>query len=120
MRRLSPREVRRFMERMGVSVEPLSEVVEVVFKTPSKNLLIKNPQVSVIKMAGQTMYQVVGDLIEEVGASETKQLTIPEEDVQLVAAQAGVSIESARKALEATKGDLAKAILMLKGGLNRC
>lgn len=115
MKRLSPREVRRLMERMGVSVEPLSEVVEVVFKTPSRNLLIKNPQVSVVRMAGQTMYQVTGDLIEEAVTSQTEQLTIPEEDVQLVAAQAGVSIESARKALEATKGDLARAILMLKG-----
>ncbi|MFB0567656.1 MAG: hypothetical protein ACETVM_03635 [Candidatus Bathyarchaeia archaeon] len=38
---------------------------------------------------------------------------MPEEDIQLVAQQAKVSIEQARAALEQTKGDLAQAILLL-------
>jgi len=42
-------------------------------------------------------------------------VSISEEDVQLVASQAGVSLEEARKALKATKGDLARAILYLRG-----
>ena len=48
-------------------------------------------------------------------ALETKpKLVIPEEDVQLVANQTGKSLEEARKALEETEGDLAKAILLLQ------
>ena len=43
-----------------------------------------------------------------------KPLTIPEEDIQLVADQTGKSIEEARRALEETEGDLAKAILLLQ------
>jgi len=42
--------------------------------------------------------------------------TIPEEDVQLVAQQANVSLERARAALEETGGDLAQAILLLTQG----
>jgi len=38
---------------------------------------------------------------------------ITEEDVQLVAQQANVSVEKARAALEQTKGDLTQAILLL-------
>ena len=38
----------------------------------------------------------------------------PDEDVALVAAQAGVDEDLAREALKEVKGDLAKAILLLK------
>jgi nascent polypeptide-associated complex subunit alpha len=41
---------------------------------------------------------------------------IPEEDVLLVAQQAGVSMEKARAALEDAEGDLARAILILTTG----
>jgi nascent polypeptide-associated complex subunit alpha len=41
---------------------------------------------------------------------------IPEEDVLLVAQQAGVSMERAKAALEDAGGDLARAILMLSTG----
>jgi len=39
---------------------------------------------------------------------------MPEEDVRLVADQTGKSLEEARKALEESGGDLAKAILLLQ------
>ncbi|MEJ2272839.1 MAG: NagC family transcriptional regulator, partial [Candidatus Bathyarchaeota archaeon] len=41
---------------------------------------------------------------------------IAEEDVQLVADQTGKSLEDARRALESSDGDLAKAILLLQTG----
>ena len=41
-------------------------------------------------------------------------MTIPEEDVRLVADQTGKSVEEAKRALEETEGDLAKAILLLQ------
>ncbi len=112
MRRLSPREVKRMMQRMGMEVEPMEGVNEVIFKLQDKTLVIKDPQVSLIKMAGQSIYQVVGEAVELVELEEAPE--IPEEDVQLVAAQAGVSLEEARRALEESGGDLARAILMLK------
>jgi nascent polypeptide-associated complex subunit alpha len=39
---------------------------------------------------------------------------IPESDIELVAQQANVTAEEARKALENSEGDLAKAIVSLK------
>jgi nascent polypeptide-associated complex subunit alpha len=41
---------------------------------------------------------------------------VPEADVKLVSEQTGKTAEEAKKALEQTGGDLAKAILLLKTG----
>lgn len=111
MRKLSPREVRRLMQRMGMEVEPLEGAKEVVIKLEERSLVIREPQVSVIRMAGQSIYQILGEAVE---VEEAEEVSISEEDVQLVASQAGVSLDKARKALKETGGDLARAILMLK------
>ena len=114
-RRLSAREMRRLMQRMGVSIEELPNAVKVeIHLSDGKKLVIENPHVSILSMEGQSIYQVVGNAREESVEEGAEELEIPEEDVQLVAEQAGVTLEEARKALKFTKGDLAQAILLLK------
>jgi nascent polypeptide-associated complex subunit alpha len=99
------------MKRMGLSMGAMPDVQQVILKTSTKEIVIENPEVAVLDMHGQKIFQVTGEKIVE-KAIERK-VTIPEEDVQLVAQQAGVSIEQARAALEQTEGDLAQAILLL-------
>jgi len=111
MRRISPREARRMMQKMGMEFEEVQGILKVTFTMKDKNLVIADPQVTVMKVGGQKIYQVVGEAVEE-RVEETK-IEISDEDVQLVAAQTGASIESARRALESTKGDLAQAIMLL-------
>jgi len=111
-RRISPREARRMMQRMGLSMDAVPDVEQVVIKTASKEIIIENPEVAVVDVQGQKMFQVAGGKITE-KAIERK-LVIPEEDVRLVADQTGKSLEEARKALEECEGDLAKAILLLQ------
>jgi len=111
MRRISPREAKRLMKRMGLSMSAIPDVEEVVLKTSTKEIIIENPEVAVMNMHGQKIFQITGEKIVE-KAIERK-ITIPEEDVQLVAQQAKVSVEQARAALEQTGGDLAQAILLL-------
>ena len=114
MRRLSPRELRRLSRRFGLTFEELEGVEEVLIKLHDKQLVIKEPHVLVMKISGQRVFQVMGE-VEEIPVEEKPPaIEIKEKDVQLVAAQAGVSLEEARKALEATKGDLAAAIIMLQ------
>jgi nascent polypeptide-associated complex subunit alpha len=115
MKRINPREARRMMQRMGMGLEEMSGVSKVTFSMKGKNLVIADPQVTIMKVSGQTMYQVVGEAVEEKTESSEAKLEISDEDAQLVSAQADVSLEVARKALEASNGDLAQAILMLKG-----
>ena len=57
--------------------------------------------------------------VVKAGTKDTEviiKVTIPEEDAQLVADQTGKSIEDAKRALEESDGDLAKAILLLQTG----
>ncbi|MEM2129239.1 MAG: nascent polypeptide-associated complex protein [Candidatus Bathyarchaeia archaeon] len=113
MRRFNPREARRMMQRMGLSMNPI-EVEEVILKTKDKEITIESPEVAVLEMQGQKIYQITGGHIVE--KTLEKKLAIPEEDVQLVAQQAKVSLDRARIALEQTGGDLAQAILLLSQG----
>ncbi|MGQ9506372.1 MAG: nascent polypeptide-associated complex protein [Candidatus Bathycorpusculaceae bacterium] len=111
-RRISPREARRMMQRMGLSMGTVPDVEQVIIKTSGKEITIEAPEVAIMEMQGQKIFQVTGGKISE-KAIERK-LTIPEEDVRLVADQTGKSPEEARKALEECGGDLAKAILLLQ------
>jgi len=115
MRKISPRELRRLSQRMGLNLEEIENVEEVIIKLPSKELVINNPKVSVMSFKGEKIFQVMGEVSERERSDEIKEekIEIPEEDVQLVAAQTGVSLEEARKALEETRGDLAQAIILL-------
>jgi len=105
------RDAMRLMQKMGMNMEELPEVKEVSIKTGDKTITIENPTVSEIKMQGQSMFQVSGGTVKEAerGAEPA------EEDVKLVAEQTGKSLDEARKALQETSGDLAKAIVKLKG-----
>ena len=112
-RRINPREARRMMQRMGMSMDAIPDVEQVIIKTGSKEITIEEPEVAILEVQGQKIYQVTGGKIVE-KAAERKAPTIPEEDVRLVADQTGKSLEEAKKALEECGGDLAKAILLLQ------
>jgi len=99
------------MQRMGMNMGAMPDVEQVIFKTSTKEIIIENPDVAVMEMQGQKIFQVTGEKIVEKAVE--KAVKIPEEDVQLVATQANVSQEQARAALEQTNGDLAQAILLL-------
>jgi nascent polypeptide-associated complex subunit alpha len=101
------------MQRMGMNLDAVTDVKQVIIKTSSKEITIEEPEVSVIEMQGQKIFQVTGGRISE-KAAERKPTGIAEEDVRLVADQTGKSVEEARKALEESDGDLAKAILLLQ------
>jgi nascent polypeptide-associated complex subunit alpha len=114
-RRMNPREARRMMQRMGMSMDNVQDVTQVIIKTTSKDIIIEQPEVSILNMQGQKIFQVAGGTITERTPERTApKLTIPEEDIQLVADQTGKTTGEARKALEECEGDLAKAILLLQ------
>src|SRR4030042_2410076 len=94
----NPREARRLMERMGMHVEEMEDVNQVILKTSTKNIVITRPSVTLTHIQGQNIYQIIGGTVSEAGVTAAKEVAIPEEDIQLVAQQANVSLESARKA----------------------
>ena len=100
------------MQRMGMNMNEVADVKQVIIKTSDKEIMIEEPGVAILEMQGQKIFQVTGGKVTE-KAIERK-LALPEEDVRLVADQTGKSPEEARKALEESGGDLAKAILLLQ------
>ncbi len=104
--RINPRQIEKAMKRMGMQAVPM-EADEVVIKTPEKDIVISNPQVTSINMMGQQTYQITGE-VEERGHER-----FTDDDVKLVMEKAGTGEEEARKAL-LEEGDIAAAILKLK------
>lgn len=111
MARIDSRRARRMMRQLGMKMEEVPDVERVILQGREREIVVEDPAVTVIDMQGQKIFQVAGSRITE--RALEKEVEIPEEDVQLVAQQAGVSPERARAALKEAEGDLAKAILML-------
>ncbi len=119
-RRMNPREQRRMMQRMGMNMDQVADVHQVIIRTSSKDIVIDEPEVAILEVQGQKMYQVIGGQVSEQAPSQRQTAgaaaapTYSEDDVQLVAAQTGKSLDRAREALKECQGDLAKAILLLQ------
>ncbi len=114
MSRVNSRRARRMMKQMGMKMDELGDIDTVILKGPTREIVIEGAAVTSINMQGQNMYQIAGGTATEV--KKEPELTIPEEDVLLVAQQANVSVDRARAALEDAEGDLARAILMISTG----
>lgn len=118
-RRINPREQKRMMQRMGMNMDSVEDVQQVIIRTATKDIVIDEPEVAILGVQGQKMYQVIGGQVSEQVPSARGAVGAPakpafsEEDVQLVADQTGKSLEKAKEALIEADGDLAKAILLL-------
>jgi len=109
------RDTARMMEKMGVKMNELPEVSQVIIKTSTKDIVIDSPTVTMVTVQGQAMYQIAGGDAIETSQTSTIPTSPPEADIQLVAQQTGKSLDESRKALIEASGDLARAILVLKG-----
>ncbi len=104
---INPAQMKKMMQQMGIQNAELN-AKRVIIELEGENIIIENPQVTKITMQGSSSYQVSGtERKEEAGFSK--------EDLQLVMEGAGVSEEEAKKALLESKGDIAEAIMKLKG-----
>jgi len=97
---------------MGMDMKQMEDVTQVIIKTGSKHIVIDDPSVMTVTVQGQKIFQIAGGGLRE--ETVDQEPNIVQEDIVLVAEQAGSSMEDARKALIEAKGDLARAILSLK------
>lgn len=104
----NPRQMKRMMKQMGIDMETLDDVEEVVIKRSGSEVVFSSAQVTVMDAKGQKIYQIVGNPEERELGYEPD-----EEDVELVIEQTGASRDGAVAALEAAEGDIADAIMEL-------
>ena len=110
MNKKQMKQMERQMKKMGMKMEDLNGVTEVIIRFEDKELIIDNPSVSLMNVMGQETYQVEGQARE---VELEYEIEIPDEDIEMVANQANVSVDEARQVLEDCKGDLAEAIMKL-------
>ena len=113
------RDAARMMEKMGVKMNEMPDVAQVIIRTSTRDIVIDSPTVTMVTVQGQAMYQIAGGEISEAKPQPSTPVTPLEADVQLVAQQTGKSLQEAKKALTEAGGDLARAILLLKGQANQ-
>ena len=114
---MSPKKMKGMLKNMGINIEELENVIEVVVRLPDREIVISNASVAIMDAHGQRSYQISGDESEQPlsGAPQAPEqaLEIPDSDVELVAAQTGAGPDQARAALLEAGGDLAAAIMKL-------
>ena len=106
----NPRQMAMMMKKLGIDVQDIHDVQEVVIKTATKDYVFTSATVSVMKAQGTETWQVSGS--PKVREHDVE-LVSSDDDVQMVMEQTGATEAKARKALKDAKGDLAEAIVAL-------
>lgn len=112
---VNPKQLSQQMKQMGISVEELSDVEEVVIRTADAELVFEDAIVTIMDAPGSKMYQITGTPVKRPRTESEREpeLSISPEDVEIVMEKAGCSEADAKAALTETKGDLAEAIFRL-------
>ncbi len=106
---MNPKQMKKIMKSMGIKQEEINAEL-VTITMGDKEILIHNPQVLKVKMAGQITFQIVGEIEERAILPE-----VTEEDINTVLGQVDdVTEDEAREALLDANGDIAQAILDLQ------
>lgn len=104
---MNPKNMAKVMAQMGIKSEELPATKVTIELEDGTRLVVFEPTVVQIEMQGQKTFQISGKIQEEREAGE--------DDIKMVMEQAGVSREEAQNALRETGGDIAEAIIQLKG-----
>jgi len=114
---LSPKKLDQMMKQVGLSVEEMSDVEEVVIKTADAELVFEDASVTIMDAQGSKMYQITGTPVKrpkrELEPEQEQEVSIAAEDVEIVMEKAGCGAEEAKATLIETRGDLAEAISRL-------
>ena len=103
--KVNPRQLKKMMNRMGISIKEIEGVEEIIIKTKEKEYVFSDAEVTIMGAQGQETYQISGSPIIK------DRLNV--EDVKLVAEKSGKTEMEAAQALKKVKGDIAQAILDL-------
>ena len=100
---LDPSKMKKIMKMMKAQQIDVKEVTFLM--EDGSKMKIRDPQVTKMNIMGQEVFQVQGEMEEE---------KVSEDYIKIVMEKTDVSHEKAKKALEESEGDIAKAILNLK------
>ncbi len=110
---IDPRAMKNMMAKMGIKSTDI-DAISVTIECPGRDIVISEPQVTLIEAQGTKSFQIAGNVSER---EKKVSIEITEEDIQMVVESSGVSDrDKVRAALEETNSNIAEAILKLKNG----
>ncbi|MFA5861495.1 MAG: nascent polypeptide-associated complex protein [Candidatus Thermoplasmatota archaeon] len=121
-RGMSPKKIQQMMRQMGIEMDDVDDVEEVIIRTATKTIVFTDASVQKVTAQGSTSWQLTGtpqekprDKAPAVPAKSADPATpvYTEDDVKLVMAQAKVSRGQAVAALNSSGGETAEAIVKL-------
>ncbi len=109
MPNMDPRQMRNLMAKMGITSTEL-DARRVIIECDDKEIIVENPQITIIEAQGTKTFQVSGKINERARSAAVE---ITDDDIKIVMERSGKSENDARIALEESNGDIAAAILKL-------
>ena len=115
---MSSKSMRKAMGQMNV--EDIKGVEEIIIRMKDKEIVLTESEVQTMDMQGQEIYTItVGKSTtrKRTGNTETEEelpdFEVSENDIKLVMEQTKCDHDTAKKALQQTRGDLASAIMKI-------
>ncbi|MCX6798677.1 MAG: nascent polypeptide-associated complex protein [Candidatus Diapherotrites archaeon] len=108
-RNMDPKTMQRLMHQFGIKNQEI-DAERVIIEGKGGRIVIEPASVTAIDFGGRKTYTVVGE-----ERREQAEQRISEDDIEMVVKQAGVTKKKAEAALRKNEGDIAGAILELKG-----
>ncbi|HIH17757.1 MAG TPA: hypothetical protein HA282_04560 [Nanoarchaeota archaeon] len=136
-----PKKMQEMLRRMGIKNQEVEASEVVITQKNGKRIVIKNPQVMEVEVSGQKTFQIVGEVSVQEGKGSAglgargrghgtqgsghgagdaghgegeEEIEVSDKDVKFVADTTQMPEKKAREVLIKTRGDIAKAILILK------
>ncbi len=113
MMRGQNRGMRRSMNKMGMDMNEMQDVQEVIIRTSKKEIIINKPNVTEMKAKESMIFMIDASDYEE---RELEAPAFSEDDIQMVIQQTGADEAKAISALTDADGNIAQAILLLSAG----
>lgn len=112
---LNTRDLKRMLKKYGIEVQELPEVRSVTLSADNYDIVVKNPQVSVLNVGQQKVIQIVCSGLEKVEKERPKPpLEVSEDDIRFIVEQTGAPREEVLKVLSEEGGDIASTIIKLQ------
>jgi alpha-NAC-related protein len=106
MGKMNPKQMGAMLKQFGIQSEEL-KANRVVFETDEGKIIIDSPQITTMKMSGQTIYSIINK-------TKKKTTLFSNNDIAIITQQTKHSKTNTKKALKGSKNNLAKAIMALK------
>jgi len=115
---ISPKAMQKALGQ--IDTDEMDDVVEVIVKTSEEEIVLENPEVTIMNM-GQEIWNIVPHGVKRrpLGSSSSvekspEEIEVKDSDVDIIVNTAGVSRDEAITAIKNNGGDIAKAIMSLK------